>query len=204
MPIPPFIEQLFSPLAAVVPAVPAQIRGEWSMSRRRVYENESQLGSGSGPFVEVVDARWRGVVEASVPLAGLALRCTADGTDWAKSRPAVSNPALEFSLTREYGSSGRATFGMSFAAAFLPAGPVDCGEELTLACSLGSGSAETGRLYLAAEAEGTAFAVVFLQRSVLKVGRNRLWHLREPLATSLPDALRELLLHRRSGTIRPG
>ena len=81
--MPSFIENFFSPLAAVLPAEPVELRGEWSTSLRRTYENAAQVDSGVGPFVEVIDARWAGTFESSVPLTGIAMLYR-DGGPWRK------------------------------------------------------------------------------------------------------------------------
>src|SRR5207245_2121346 len=94
----PFIEKLLSPLAAVVPGEPFELRGEWSPSLRRAYENVSQLDSGVGPFVEVMDARWAGTFESSVPLTGIAMLYSPGGGCWVKANPATMNPAMQVSL----------------------------------------------------------------------------------------------------------
>jgi hypothetical protein len=79
MPIPPFIEEFLAPLAAVLPGEPATLRGSWSTSRRRTYENASPVGSGAGPYVDVIDARWVGAYESTVPLTGIAMLCRLGG-----------------------------------------------------------------------------------------------------------------------------
>src|SRR5262245_65143454 len=93
---------LIRKLAAAIEPLASQetveISGEWSSSSRKTYTNKSQLGSGSGPFVEILDHRWRGVCECSVPLAGLGFMVTPRATYWIKSPPAVLNPMVEVSF----------------------------------------------------------------------------------------------------------
>jgi hypothetical protein len=52
-----------------------------------------------------------------------------------------------------------------------------------------------------AQAETAAFVVLLIQGRFLKVGRQRLWRIREELASSLPQRLREILTRRRTGSI---
>lgn len=200
--MPPFIEDFFSPLAAVVPGEPAELRGEWSTSLRRIYENAIQVDSGVGPFVEVIDARWAGTFESSVPLTGIAMLYRSGGW-WAKASPATMNPGVQVSLhTRAGCVDGQASFAAGLHGVFLPTVPVTCGDDLSAACTFGSSHAVTGRPHLVAEIDGAAFIVVMLQGSVLKVGRNRLWHLRDELVSALPTDLRQLLARGRTGNFR--
>ena len=201
--MPPFIEAFLSPIAAVVPGEPAELRGEWSTSLRRTYENAIQLGSGAGPFVEVIDARWAGTFESSVPLTGIAILYLPSGGYWVKASPATMNPAVQVSLHARAGCVvGQASFAAGLHGAFLPSVPVACGNDLIAACTFGSTHAVTGRPHLVAEIDGATFIVVLLQGSVLKGGRNRLWHLRDELASSLPTDLHQLLAHGRTGNLR--
>lgn len=59
----------------------------------------------------------------------------------------------------------------------------------------------TGRAHQIAEAAEAAFVVVVLPKSLLKVGRNRLWRFREEIAAALPTDLR-LFAGRRTGILR--
>lgn len=200
--MPPFIEDFFSPLAAVVHGEPVKLSGEWSTSLRRTYESAVQVDSGVGPFVEVIDARWAGTFESSVPITGIAMLYR-DGGSWAKASPATMNPGVQVSVHARAGCvDGQASFAASLHGAFLPTVPVVCGDDLPAACTFGSSHAVTGRPHLVAEVDGTAFIVLMLQGSVLKVGRNRLWHLRDELASALPADLRQLLVRGRTGNFR--
>ncbi len=153
---------------------------------RRMYETANQLGTGTGPFVEVMDAKWSGSLECSVPLVAIAILHTPAACYWVKSNPAALNPPISASLHARADYKERASFAISVHGGFLPSVQVSCGEDLTAACTFGSKSAIAGRAHLLAEAECVAFIVVILQGSVVKVGRNRLWHLRSKLASSLP------------------
>ncbi len=195
-----FVEELSSPLTAVVPAEPVTVRGSWSTHRRKAYSDASQLGTGTGPFVEVVDSVWAGTFESAVPLAGIALMCTPGTAWWAKSSPAGVHLPVRVSLTASSATTGeRATFAGSFHGAFVPWVPVDGGQA---GCRLGTENLATGRPHVVAEVGDVAFAAVLLPEALLKVGRNRLWRLRDAIAPGLPSSLAELLTRRRAGEFR--
>jgi hypothetical protein len=59
----------------------------------------------------------------------------------------------------------------------------------------------TAQLAQLAEADTTAFVVLLIQARFVKIGRRRLWHLRDELASSFPQRVREILTRRRAGTI---
>ena len=113
------------------------------------------------------------------------------------------NPGVQVSLhARAGGVDGQASLAASLHGAFLPTVPVACGDDLPAACTFGSSHAVTGRPHLVAEIDSSAFIVLMLQGSVLKVGRNRLWHLRKELASALPADLRQSLAQGRTGNFR--
>jgi len=87
------IERFSSELASVVPTEAIALAGVWSTSTRKTYEHPMQVGSGARPFVEVLDARWRGTLTCASPLAGFAFMVTARELFWVKSLPAAMNPA---------------------------------------------------------------------------------------------------------------
>lgn len=207
----PFFQLLDSSLSEVVPTLPAECRGEWSTNPRRVYASPTQLGSGDGPFADVVDVRWTGTLNASVDLSAIAFLSTAREIYWSKS-PVVS-PVLpiQISLTAyaNYTPSG-ATFSASIAKAYLPGVPVAVGARLEEVCTLGPRLLTAGRVACLAQTNEAAFLAVLFPRALLKVGRNRLWRIRDDSARQLPSTVRELLTRRRAGTIcieaanRPG
>ena len=186
-----------------MPLEPVAIRGAWVTSSRRTYADAAQQGSGAGPFVDVVDARWTATCEATVPLTGLAMVFgPANEGRWVKAGPATMNPALSVSLhAHADGLAGRASFAAGLHGAWLPSMPVACGGDLPAACTLSTDPTFTGRPHLVAEIDGAAFHVVLFPGSVLQVSRNRLWRLREELASSLPADLRRLLTRGRTGDL---
>jgi len=203
MVVPTSVTQLFAPLAAVVPAASVELRGTWSRSVRRTYEKANETGVGVGPLVEVVDARWEGRFESALPMTGLAMRCEPGGALWVKAAPATVSLKVGVSLHARPGYvRGRASFTAGFHGAGLPSATIACTDDLTTSCTLGETHAVTGRPHLVAASNSVAFVVVLIPGSAVKVGRSRLWHLREEIRALLPADLRELLTRRRTGTLR--
>ena len=196
------IERFSSELASVVPTEAIELAGVWSTSTRKTYEHPMQVGSGARPFVEVLDARWRGTLTCASPLAGFAFMVTARELFWVKSLPAAMNPAVEVCIHARAGYlPGRASFAASLHGATLPSVPFACTEDLIAGCTLGATATVTGRAHLVAEVNGAAFVVIALQRSALKVGRSRLWRIREALTSSFPADLRQYFGRGRTGVL---
>src|SRR5688572_23387811 len=96
-------------------------------SERRTYETASQTGTGSGPFVEVVDLRWGGTLTGTVPIAGIAFLVTTTELFWVKSMPAAATLPVHVSLHAYAGySPEQATFTAGLGGAVLPGVPVAC------------------------------------------------------------------------------
>ena len=197
-----FLQRLDSSLLGLVPPQPVELRGEWSETLRRTYKTEAQLGTGAGPFVDVVDRRWNGALSCSIEISGIAFLLTADRLYWAKA-PAVSLTLPVSVLLHAYAryKNEVATFTASMGGAGLPGVPVSNGENPKDVCNLGANSLTTGRVTSLAQASGGTFFVLLFQRSLLKVGRNRLWHLREEITTLLPPDIGKLLTRRRDGSV---
>jgi len=200
----PLLDQLDSSLRAVVPAESVELRGEWTTSSRRTYRSEAQLGTGSGPLVDVVDLSWRGVLTCSSAITGIAFLLTADDLYWVKAPDASLTLPVHVSLHAYAGyTTEGATFTANLAGAYLPGVPVAGSAELRAACTLGPDVLTSGRVTCLARASSAAFFVVVIQRSLLKVGRKRIWRVRDDIASSLPAGIRELLTRRRGGVVRP-
>src|SRR5204863_441239 len=140
--------------------------------------------------------------QCAAPLAGLALLSTPYGAQWARSAPAIANPPLEVSLSGYLPEADGATFTGRLHDAYLPAVPVSCGRDLTGTCTLATGPLVTGVLHRVAATTTAELSIVLLPGSALKVGRNRIWHLREELASALPAPLRAVLTRARTGDRR--
>jgi hypothetical protein len=81
----PFLQKLDSALSDLVPEQPVACRGAWSTVLRRVYASPSQLGSGEGPFVEIVDARWNAELSAEFAFSVMAFLVTPLEIYWSKA-----------------------------------------------------------------------------------------------------------------------
>ena len=198
----PLFDELDTSLAALVPKEPVEFVGSWLTSARRTYEAARQTGTGSGPFVDVVDLRWSGTLTCPAPIVGIAFLVTAAGLFWVKSTPATTVLPVDVSLHAhaDY-SAEQATFAAGMGGVVLPGVPVVCGSDLERCCTLGPPRFATTQLAQLAEADTAAFVVLLIQARFVKIGRRRLWHLREELASSLPQRVREILTRRRAGTI---
>lgn len=194
------LDRLDSALRDIVPAEPIEVRGEWSTAVRRTYKSGAQGGTGRGPFVDVVDARWRGALTAASSIAAIAFLATAHDLYWVKSPDAAPTLPVDVSL-HAYAASAdqRATFTASLAGAYLPGVPTSVGPDLSKACALGPEVLATGRVTCIARTQSAAVLVLLIQRGILTVGRKRLWRLRDEVAASLPPDVRELLTRRRTG-----
>ena len=199
---PSLFHEIDASLAALIPPERVELRGEWLPVSRRSYQSPEQLGTGSGPFVDVVDLKWRGVLSAATPIAGIALLVTGDTIHWSKSQPASVTMPLDMSLSAyaDY-SPARATFTASLGGAFVPGVPVECGSDLGSVCQVLASHLTVGRVQPLARAGSATFAVLLLPGPSLQVGRHRLWRVRDTIASSVPPAIREILTRRRSGTV---
>jgi len=195
-------DELDASLAPLIPQEAVEFAGSWSPTARRTYKTENQIGTGSGPFVDVVDRWWRGTLTCPAPIAGIGFLVTASGLFWVKSSPAAATLPVAVSLHAyaDY-SAEQATFTAEVGGAVLPGVPVACGSDLVQSCTLEPRRLATGRVEQIAQANTAAFAVLLIQGRFLKVGRRRLWRVREELASSLPPRVRELVTRRRASTI---
>jgi hypothetical protein len=198
----PVLEQLDVALQDRIPGEPVDFVGTWSKLSRRTYKSDAQPGTGSGPFADVVDLQWRGTLTASGPIGGIAFLSTAGHLYWAKA-PKFS-PALSVDISlhayAEF-TPERATFTANMAGAYLPGIPVSVTSDLEQACTVEEGVVRTGRVWRLAHAKSAAFLVLLFPRGVLKMGRKRLWRVRDEVAGLLPENLRELLTHHRTGSL---
>jgi hypothetical protein len=198
----PFLDQLDLSLSGVIPAEPVELRGEWSQASRRTYRSGAQIGTGSGPFVDVVDLRWRGALTCDTAISGIAFLVMADTLYWVKASEASPSLPVGVSLHAYSGYTDQAaTFAASLADSRLPGVPVPVAADLVEACAVEAGNLTTGRVTRIARTSSASFFVLLMPRSCLMFGRKRLWRLREELAATLPDAARQLLTHRRTGVL---
>jgi len=195
-------DELDASLEGTVQREPVAFAGQWLPSARRTYENARQSGTGLGPFVDVVDLRWRGTLAFSLPIGGIAFLATTDRVFWVKSLPAMPTLALDVSL-HAYADHlpERATFVAGMGGAALPGIRIECGRDLIGGCALRGSNLTTAKVEPIAEVSAATFAVLLIQGRFLEVGRRRLWRVREGLASAFPPRVREILTRRRCGTI---
>lgn len=198
----PVFDELEASLAGLVVSEPVELSGSWLPTTRRTYEAAGQSGTGSGPFVEVVDFRWRGQLSCAVPIAGIAFLATASELFWSKTPPPALLPEVNVSLHAhaDY-TQNRATFMANIAGALLPGLAVAFAGDPAAVCTVGNARLTTARVEPLAGTEEAAFFSLLLPASALKIGRHRLWRVREELTPSLPPRVLEILTRRRSGSI---
>lgn len=202
MPRHPLFDELEASLADQVAGEPVALNGAWLPTARRTYEAASQSGTGDGPFADVVDFRWRGRLSSAVPVAGVAFLATANELFWSKTTPPASPLEVDVSLHAyaKY-SQGLATFTAIIAGALLPGVPVAFAGDPAAVCTLADARLTTARVELIAETKAAAIFLLLLPARSLRIGRHRLWRLREELTLSAPPRAREILTRRRSGSI---
>jgi hypothetical protein len=198
----PILDELEASLAGLVPNEPVEFSGDWLPTMRRTYEVASQIGTGSGPFVDVVDWRWLGGLSCAVPIAAVAFLVTTAECFWSKSAPPASPVAVDVSF-RAYAdySQNLATLATNIGGAVLPGVTVACTSDPVAICTLGNNRLTTAHVEPLAQTAEAAFVVLLLPAQSLKIGRHRLWRIREELASSLPRRVRDILTRRRSGSI---
>jgi len=200
----PFLDRLDACLRVCVPQYPVELSGDWATSLRRADPRAAQSGSGLGRVADIVDVVWRGSLSAASPISGLAFVVVADGVYWSKS-PEISpllpvNVALHAYADRK---PDLATFDASIAGSMLPGVPVPAADDLAQMCTLASGPLITGRVLQLARVNAAALYALLIPREMLKMGRKRLWRLRDNVAFGMPEDLRQLLTRRRAGFV-PG
>jgi hypothetical protein len=195
------LEELEVAIAKVITHEPVAFAGQWASSKRRTYES-AHSKPGVGPFVDVVDMIWTGSLVGATPIAALAFLAAPTGVHWVKSVPATFGQPVRLWLHAyaDY-SPSLATLGASVGDGFLPAVPVAYAGSPGDACAIGASPIVTGRVSVLASADRADILVLLLQAGLLKVGRNRLWRLRDEYASVLPPRAREVLTHRRTGSL---
>lgn len=199
----PIFDELERSLASVLDAQSVVFEGSWQPKTRRSYERVEQAGSGEGPFIDVIDWRWRGTVSSPASISAVAFMAIGGECWWSKSKPPQQSLDVELSLhTYADHLQDRATFNASIGGAFLPGIPVSWKGEPAAACRVSDEPLTVGRVVRLAETDEAAFAALILPGEMVTTGRHRLWRIRDRIAAELPAATRELLTRRRSGTLR--
>jgi hypothetical protein len=198
----PLFDEIDESLASVVPPEPVELQGSWSEAARRTYSSAHQVGSGTGPFVDVIDLRWQGAFSSSVPVAGIAILVTDGELFWVKTEPAKLVLPVQISLQANANySPALATLATLIGGSSLPGVPVPCGEDLRSVCTVRTAGLVTGRVEQVAAARGVAVAALLLPGRFLKVGRRRLFRFRDDMAVGLPPRVRGMLTRRRTGSV---
>ena len=203
----PLLNELDSSLSEVIASEPVTFAGAWQPPTRRT--DRQPDGRGTEVLVEGIHVQWTGSLTSKVPIVSVGFLLTRDTLFWIKSAPAaVSQPVTvslsayaDHSLDKATFALDQATFVPSVGGASLPGVPVPCVDDLSQACTLGVAEQVTGHVCCLASARNVSFLALILPGSVVKVGRNRLWHLRGTLAPLLSLPVRDLLTRRRSGSI---
>jgi hypothetical protein len=120
---------------------------------------------------------------------------------WVKSQPPVAQAAVGVMAAGWAGRPDSVSFGGAFHGAHPPSVPVQVPDEPPASFVLGSSETSTGLLHALAHAGRATFGLVLLPGSAVKVGRNRLWHLRAEIASRLPPELHRLTTRGRSGEL---
>jgi hypothetical protein len=195
------VEELDRAMAKVVAPEPVALEGEWKTSRRRTYQS-AESRPGVGPFVDVLDSSWTGSLAGANPVAALVFLALPTALHWVKSVPPAPILPVRISL-QAYANSApeQATFGASIGDAYLPAIRVRDTARPADTCAISTGPIQTGCVSLLASADGAEILVLLVPASRVRTGRNRLWRLREEYAAALSPRWREVLAHRRTGTL---
>ena len=175
--------------------------GAWSAKTQRRYASPAQMGTGEGPYDESVDWRWDGAFESVSPFVGIALLAIDARLHWVKSGPPAARAVVCVLAAGWAARPDSVSFTGAFHGAYLPSVQVDIPDEPPASCIIGPSLTRTGMLHVVARLDRAAFGVVLLPGSAVKVGRNRLWHLREDVASGLSPELHSLTTRGRSGEV---
>lgn len=198
----PFFRALDAALSGIVAPKPVELRGAWSTSLRKTYRSAAQEGTGTGPFVDVQDTRWSGALSCAESIGGMGFLVTPDRIVWSKgSTVELAIPAVVCLSAHAGYREDRATFVAGLDGTGLPGIPVATDGCPTEACVVGPSRFETGRVVTVARIDPVTFAVLVLPGSILKMGRNHLWRVRDGVASHLPSRIREVLTRRRGGSL---
>ncbi|HEY6462945.1 MAG TPA: hypothetical protein VIY73_22395 [Polyangiaceae bacterium] len=193
------LSEYFEGLSSVLAPEDVRLTGAWASKTTRRYASRNQLGTGEGPFVDVIDWRWEGRLEGASPLVGLALLFHEGRITWVKSRPPAPRLDVSFSTAGWVHSPGSVSATGSLHGAYLPAVRVELDDDPPAACVVGKPAVKVGSPHPVMETGRAFFAIVVLPASAVTVGRNRLWRARESIVAGLDAAQAVLLTRGRSG-----
>jgi hypothetical protein len=196
-----FIPALRDALAVLRLEETVHLSGQWVSRQRRTYRTQSQLGSGQGPYADAVDHAWKAAVSAPLPIVGIGFLVRGTEVYWAKSPPPTTPLELVVSVTAyaEF-THDRATVSMSLGGSVLPGIPTRW-DGATTALPVPPATCRACTVIPITSAPPAEFFAVFFPARLVRVGRNRLWRLREEHAQLLPEHVRTLLTRRRTGRV---
>lgn len=187
----PFLERLDAALADAVPSMSIAVHGEWSLSKRRSNQ------------VEIVDRVWQARLTAASAFTGMALLFTESGVYWAKAARSSPEVSARVSFHAYAEADGHATFAVGLADIRLAGVPVVTNLEMPSECLADTAVVPAGRVACLARCDGKAFFVILFASDSVQFGRNRLWRVRDSVASRLPPDVGQLLTRRRAGVLRP-
>lgn len=194
------VKTYFGALADLIPVAPLNLTGTWSSKPQRRYASPASK-PGVGPYMDTMDWRWDGFVKGETLLAGLYLRIRGASMRWAKSERPVESPAVAI-FASAWNENQRS---VSVAASFHGAGgnswPMILDAEPPDAIAIHSSGLEMGRPHLLAELGDETVALLVLPGSMVRMGRNGLWRVRDDIASRLPPDLRLLFTRSRNGEV---
>ena len=198
----PFLRLLQDSLASFRTGAMAHLAGEWRARSRRTYRDSSQLGSGVGPFIDVTDFCWEGSLAGPTAMAAIGFLRTATALHWVKSCP--PQPTMEITIAAEAHADCRpdmATVGFGVGGSQLPAVLVSVTPAIPHSLPVVTGERAVCGLLSVMRATPVEFFVLLLPDHMVRVGRNRLWQLRDEHAAALPEQIRSVLTRRRRGDV---
>jgi hypothetical protein len=152
--------------------------------------------------MDVVDLRWRGTLTGAQPISGLAFLLASGNLFWAKTPEISPAPSVQLSL--------HAYADHAIERATLYGGHSRCLPTWHRCVRQGrfgggvhcrNGRAHDRTRVMPCSGQPAALFVLLFPRDLLKVGRKRVWRVREEIALSFPPAIRELLTRRRTGSV---
>jgi hypothetical protein len=189
----PFLERLDGALANAVPTMNIAVRGEWTARTRRPNQTE------------IVDHVWDARLTSAGAFTGMAFLLTESGIYWAKAAHSSQDVSARVSFHAYVEIEPRQkTFAVGLDDVYLPSIPVVANFENPSECLVDTTVVSSGRVACLARCDGKGFFVVLFGSDSIMFGRNRLWRVRDPIASQLPPDIRELLTRRRAGVLRSG
>jgi len=153
-----------------------------------------------GPSAAIVDLRFEASFAAAGEIVAVAFLRTAEAAHWVKCGPPAASLGVSIVLSRYADRRPPlASVACSIGRGCLPVVPVPAGEDLPASLRVATGAHPLGTLRPLLRAPPLEFLALLLPGPAVRMGRNRLWRLREEQAAALPGPLRSLLTRGRAG-----